>query len=162
LWQEGFQGLGKAPAGCLWVDVCDRGADAFEALHAALALGHHALIRACQDRCILVERDGRQEKGYLMQTARSPPGQCPGAVEGAQCRGSVEVTQKGGRPARTARVQLAACEAVVEPPRHALKSAGYKALRVWLVRVWEEAPPEGEEALEWVLLSTLPAGTEEE
>src|SRR5262249_28028784 len=112
LWQEGFQGLGKAPAGCLWVDVCDRGADAVDALHAALALGHHALIRACQDRCILVERDGRQEKGYLMQTARSLPG---------QCRGSVEVTQKGGRPARTARVQLAACEAVVEPPRHALK-----------------------------------------
>ena len=38
----------------------------------------------------------------------------------------------------------------------------YKDLRVWLMRVWEPDPPSGEEALEWVLISTLPAETCEE
>jgi hypothetical protein len=149
LWQRGYQGVGMAPAGCTWVDVCDRGADDFEALHASLGLGHHALIRACQDRCVLVEQpDGKLRPDKLMSFARSLPG---------QCSDTVEVTQKGGRPGRTAQVQLASAVVWIEPPKQLPRRRHYKDLRVWVVRVWEPAPPEGVEALEWVLLSTLPA-----
>lgn len=154
LWRRGFEGVGRPPEGRTWVDVCDRGADDFEALHASLRLGHHALIRACQDRCVLVEQaDGWLRPGKLMSFARGLPGRCPDTVE---------VAQRGGRPGRTARVQLAGAVVWIEPPKQLPRRRQYRDLRVWVVRVWEPEPPAGAEALEWVLLSTLPADTVEE
>lgn len=153
LWGQGFRGVGPAPEGRLWVDVCDRGADAFEALHASRALGHHALIRACQDRLVLVERDGRREQDRLMAVARG----LPPAIGDV-----VAVAGKGGRPARRAKVYLAAAEVEVRPPRQLPKRGTYRPIRVWVVRVWEPEPTEGAEALEWVLLSTLETATPQE
>jgi hypothetical protein len=154
LWQRGFEGVGPAPDGCTWVDVCDRGADIFEALHASVDLGHHALIRACQDRCVLVEQpDGSLRPDKLMSLARTLPG---------QCSDTVEVSQKGGRPKRTAQVLMASAVVWIEPPQQLPKRRQYQDRRVWVVRVWEPSPPEGVEALEWVLLSTLPADSDEE
>lgn len=155
LWRRGFQGVGHAPEGCRWVDVCDRGADAFEALYASLIeMGHQALIRACQDRCVLVEQaDGNLRPDKLMAFARSLPGRVDDVVE---------VSQRGGRPGRQAKVLLAGAVVWLEPPRQLPGRSQYRALRVWVVRVWEPEPPAGEEALEWVLLSTLPAETAEQ
>jgi hypothetical protein len=154
LWLLGFRGVGRPPEGACWVDVCDRAADAFEALHESVGLGHHALVRACQDRRVLLEApDGGLAEGHLKEVARSLPG---------RLEDQVSVAQKGGRPARTAAVKLDGRAVWVVPPRHLPKRGGYAPIRVWLVRVWEPEPPEGEEALEWVLLSTLPAETDEQ
>ena len=35
-------------------------------------------------------------------------------------------------------------------------------MTVWVIRVWEEQAPEGEEPLEWVLLTSVPTTTLEE
>ena len=35
-------------------------------------------------------------------------------------------------------------------------------LQVWAVRVWEPEPPQGVEAVEWLLLTDLPVSTAEE
>lgn len=153
LWKEGFQGVGPAPDGCCWVDVCDRGGDVFEALHASVALRHHALIRACQDRRVLWESEGVQQSVYLMQLVRQLP---------EQAKGEVTVTAKGGRPGRTAQVKLAACRVWIEPPRHLVDRQNYQPIPVWVERIWEQNPPEGVEPLEWVLLSTLPIQTTEQ
>ena len=153
-WQRGFEGVGRPPEGCLWVDVCDRGADVFEALHASVQMRHQALIRACQDRCVLVEQsNGLLRPDKLMAFARSLPGQVNDVVE---------VSQKGGRPARQTQVQLAGAVVWIEPPKQLPGRNEYQSLRVWVVRVWEADPPEYAEALEWVLISTLPAETCEE
>jgi hypothetical protein len=155
LWPRGFRGVGPAPEGCLWVDVCDRGADAFEALYASFVeMGHQALVRACQDRCVLVEQaDGTLRPDKLMAFARSLPGRLDDVVE---------VPQRGGRPGRRARVRLGGAVVWLEPPRQLPRRGQYRDLRVWVVRVWEPEPPPGEEALEWVLLSTSPAETDEQ
>lgn len=153
LWADGFRGLGPAPPGACRVDVCDRGADLFEALHESARLGHHALIRACQDRKVVVERQGERRPARLMRLARALAGQAEDVVE---------VRQKGGRPARQARVRLAACPAWVEPPTQLPRRRRYREVAVWVMRVWEDSPPAGAEALEWVLLSTLPARNREE
>jgi hypothetical protein len=154
LWQQGFEGVGPAPPGAIWVDVCDRGADIFEALYASVNLGHHALFRVCQDRNVLVELpNGEFRSDKLMSLARSLPG---------QLEDTVQVSQKGGRPTRTARVKLAGCKVHVEAPVGMPQREQYKPIEVWVVRVWEENPPEGVEALEWVLISTLPAQSDEE
>jgi hypothetical protein len=154
LWRCGYEGVGRPPDGCTWVNVCDRGGDEFESLYRCVRLGQHALVRACQDRRVLVERpDGGLRPDNLMSFARGLPGRADDVVE---------VSQKGGRPARRARVKLGGAAVWIEPPKRLPKRKQYPSLRAWVARVWEPEPPEGEEALEWVLISTLPAGTAEE
>lgn len=44
------------------------------------------------------------------------------------------------------------------PPEHQQANQG-RPLVVWVVRVWEPAAPEGVEALEWVVLTSVPTAT---
>lgn len=149
LWQQGIAGVGPAPAGALWVDVADRGADAFEAMHAALAVGHQFLFRACQDRRVRLGRGADGRVTGLLARARRLPGRPAGVVE---------IAGKGGRPGRTAAVRLAAGSVWVRVPKLLKRHRPeLEPIRVWVVRIRESRPPAGEEPLEWVLLSSLPA-----
>jgi len=155
LWTEGFQGVGPAPQGTCWVDIADRGADIFEAMRTALDLGHQFLFRATQDRKIRRGPEPTDKAAYLKRLARSLP---------ASVSSTVEVPGRGGRPARTARVQLAATKVWVQVPAiWKARHPEWGAIPVWVERVWEPEPPAGvEEPLEWILLSSLPVQTEAE
>ncbi len=145
MWAKGILASGKPPEGSVWVDVGDRGADIYEAMEAALSCGHHFLFRACQNRAVLKGEEG-DEGAYLMDHARGLPA-CGGDV--------VEIPGRGGRPARTARVRLAAGAVRVPPPKGTPRRATRPTLGAWVVRVWEDSPPEGAEPLEWVLLCSM-------
>jgi hypothetical protein len=150
LWADGFRGVGTAPEGCCWVDVCDRGSDDYEAMRAARQLQHHLLFRATQNRLVFVTADhDRQE--YLLDHARTLP-----------TRGSdtVEIPGRGGRPARTATVQLAGGAVWVPAPAGTPQRRRQPLLPLWVIRVWEAEPPAGvAEPLEWILLCSLPGIT---
>src|SRR5262249_26019860 len=149
-WERGIRGVGPAPAGACWVDVADRGADNFEAIQAARELGHQFLFRACKDRAIQVGAAAAGRKRYLKAFARSWP---------AQAGGAGFLPSHGGRPARTARVQMAARQVGLLVP-HLERAAhpDWAPVTVWVERVWEPDPPaDGGEPLEWILLSSLPA-----
>jgi len=155
LWERGIRGVGPAPEGALWVDVADRGADSFEAMEAATGLGHQFLFRACKDRKVVAGPDADGPTRLLRAWARSLP---------SRAEGEVTIPGQGGRPERTARVQMAAAEAWFPVPKW-LRAAhpDWGPMRVWVERVWEPRPPAGvAEPLEWVLLSSLPAATAEE
>jgi hypothetical protein len=47
------------------------------------------------------------------------------------------------------------------PPRHDPRERK-EPLPVWVIRVWEEQAPEGEERLEWLLLTSVPTATLEQ
>lgn len=68
----------------------------------------------------------------------------------AQGQRMVEVPAKPGHKVRQASVSLGFRAVTLPPPRNGRK-AGKFPLLVWEVRVWEPDPPEGEEALEWIL-----------
>ena len=153
LWADGFRGVGVAPEGCCWVDVCDRGGDDYETVRAARELRHHVLVRVTQNRLVFVtpEHD-RQE--YLLDHARALPS-----------RGSdtVEIPGRGGRPPRTAVVQLAGGAVWMPAPAGTPKRRQQPVPALWVVRIWEAEPPAGvQEPLEWVLLCSLPASTLDE
>jgi Transposase Tn5 dimerisation domain len=154
LWERGIRGVGPAPAGACWVDVADRGADNFEAIHAARELGHEFLFRACQDRAIIVGAAAEGPKRHLKSFVRSWP---------AQTRGVVFLPSQGGRPARTAQVQMAAQPVgLLVPQLERSVHPDWTPVTVWVERVWEPNPPaDGEEPLEWILLSSLPAADAE-
>ena len=148
LWLEGIRASGRPPEGCCWVDVGDAGCDIYEAMVAARAVGHHFLFRACQERLVLLGPVPRGPEVPLLQHARSLP---------SQGQGVVDIPGRGGRPARTAVVELAAVAVWVPAPTEVRQRWQQPILPAWVIRVWEAFPPAGvEEPLEWVLLCSLP------
>jgi hypothetical protein len=65
------------------------------------------------------------------------------------------------RPARDANVLISWQEVRIQPPTNgaALSKTEVKA---WVVRVWEPKPLDGKEALEWILITTVPVLCEED
>jgi hypothetical protein len=154
LWEQGIRAVGPTPQGACWVDVADRGADSFEAMKAALDLGHEFLFRACKDRKIATGVTAQDGPRLLKAWVRSLP---------SQADGEVTIPGQGGRPERTARVKMAAGQAWFLVPKlvHGIHP-DWEPIRVWVERVWEPKPPaDVEEPLEWLPLSSLPAANAE-
>lgn len=144
-WAAGIRAVGPAPGGVCWVDICDREGDFFEPMATAQLLGHHFLIRLCQNRRVRDVADA-DTTGHLLTVARALP---PVAED------VVAVASKGGRPARQAQVRLASTAVWLPPPVQDKKWKGHAPLALTVLRIWEPEPPPGEEALEWVLGTDL-------
>lgn len=86
---------------------------------------------------------------YSLTQARSWP---------SQASRPFEVPARHGRKGRSTHLQLACGPMTLLPPRQEPR-AGKAPLRVWGIRVWEELAPEGEEPLEWLLLTWVPTTT---
>jgi hypothetical protein len=151
IWLEGITAGGRPPAGCCWVDVGDAGADIYEAMVAARDVGHHFLLRASQDRLVLLDPQPRGPEVPLLTHARSLP---------SQGQAVVDIPSRGGRLARAAVVQLAAAPVWVPAPTEVRQRWQQPLVAAWVIRVWEADPPAGvPEPLEWVLLCSVPTGT---
>jgi hypothetical protein len=151
LWLEGITASGAPPAGCCWIDVGDAACDLYEAMVAARDVGHHFLLRASQDRLVLLGPEPRGPEVGLMRYARSLP---------TQGQEEVDIPSRGGRPARTAVVHIAAAPVWVPAPTEVRHRWQQPILAAWVIRVWEAAPPAGvDEPLEWVLVCSLPTVT---
>jgi hypothetical protein len=151
LWLEGIRAPGVPPQGCCWVDVADAGGDLYEAMVAARQVGHHFLLRASQDRLVLLTPEPRQQEVPLLTYARTLPSQGSAVVD---------IPSRGGRPSRTATVQLAAAPVWVPAPTEIRQRWQQPIVAAWVIRVWEaEAPAEVDEPLEWILLCSLPTTT---
>lgn len=66
---------------------------------------------------------------------------------------SVDVPRRKDQPARQAQLSVRFCEVELRPPRNG--PAGRRPLRMWAILAREEKSPEGIEALEWLLLTTM-------
>lgn len=165
LWLKACQSLGPAPAQGLWVDVCDRGADTFEFLAYELREHRHFVIRCAKNRSLFGEDHVGVDQIYqtLFAYVRDLPPLGQQAVALPAVRGphpgrEAKLTVKGtkkARPARIARVLVAAGPVSLKAP-HAPRGEGSEShLELWALRVWEQEAPEGAEPLEWLLLTDL-------
>jgi hypothetical protein len=169
LWMRGTQGL---PARREVVGVYDRGADTFEFLEHETRSGRTFVIRSTHDRCItlghqpqVVDKDSTAS--YLHQHARSLPagGHCELAVE--QKHKSTQAKRKGKRrqwirTKRIAQLSVASAAVQIQPSTRRRGEFTNQPLCVWIVRIWEPQTPEGEEPLEWLLITNHPVQTPEE
>lgn len=146
VWIRQIQTIGTPDTASMWVHVGDRGADMFPFFQACQATHTHFLVRAAQNRRIQQSED---EIGYSLKEARAFP---------SQASRPFEVPARHGHQKRTTQLQLAFGQLTLLPPRHEPK-ASKEPVSVWVVRVWEEQAPEGEEALEWILLTSVPTTT---
>jgi hypothetical protein len=61
------------------------------------------------------------------------------------------------RRSRKARLSIRTAPVQIGPPVNDLRTAGCQALDLWAIYLVEQNPPAGEEPVEWMLLSSLPA-----
>jgi Transposase DNA-binding/Transposase DDE domain len=149
VWIRQVHTIGTPAAGSVWVHVGDRGADMFPFFQACQATQTHFLVRAAQNR--RVQQD-EEEITYSLTQARAFPSQ---AIR------PFEVPARHGHKGRSTQVQLAFGPMTLLPPRHEPR-AGKDPVTVWVIRVWEEQAPEGEEPLEWILVTSVPTTTLEQ
>src|SRR6266849_1416572 len=149
VWIRQVHAIGTPEPGSVWVHVGDRGADMFRFFQACQATQTQFLVRAAQNRRI---QEGEEEITYSLLRARAFP---------SQASRPFEVPARHGNLGRSTRLQLAFGQMTLLPPRHEPR-ASKGPLTVWVMRVWEETAPEGEEPLEWVLLTSVPTTTLEQ
>ena len=122
------------------VSVGDREADIYElfALATKTPKAPLLLVRAQHDRNLVEEQVKLSE--YLNR--------CPEA--GIQ---EILVPRRGNHPARTARLSIHYGGVTLSPPKQKPEEPSVSA---WVILAEEQEPPEGVEALRWVLLTTAP------
>ena len=149
VWMRQVQSIGTPAPGSMWVHVGDRGADMFPFFQACQATQTHFLVRAAQNRRV---EESEEELTYALDRARSWP---------SQASRPFEVPARHGHKGRSTQLQLAFGQMTLLPPRHEPR-ASKDPVTVWVIRVWEEQTPEGEEPLEWILLTSVPTTTLEQ
>jgi hypothetical protein len=166
LWIKGTEPL---PGSKQLVDICDQGADTFEFLEHELRSGRRFVIRAAYDRSILTGHDDTptSKSSYLRSYATELP---------EMGRWTLSVTSKVDlkspkgkgkkveikRVARHAQLAVAFAPVRIIPPRTKNGNFGSTPLQVTVIRVWEIDPPEGQERLEWFLITNEPVLTFED
>lgn len=129
------------------VVVTDAEGDLYDHFAYPRQAGTELLVRAAQDRRVAGEAGllwAEVEAGEVWDTW------------------SVAVQRREDKPGRTAQVTARVRRVEVAPPRNRTGRAKLPTVALWAVLVREEAPPAGEEPLEWLLLTTVPVETKED
>lgn len=141
IWQESVEAISDPPEGTHFIHVADRGADNLRFMHACIQRKTGFVVRAHHDRRV------DEATGKLWQTLQKEPVQK-----------KIQVTigaQRGNKPRakREATLSVRFKEVQLEAPwNHHEKHDG--PLLVYAVYLVEEAPPEGVEPVDWMLLTS--------
>lgn len=127
------------------IHVMDREGDAYEVMMAVVDAGDSAVIRCAQNRRV----DGPLTRAH--EAVRSQP---------VLTREVLTVRRKAGVPERPAWVDVRSKRVALEPD---LQKYPHAIAMTWnLVEVWEPDPPEGVEAVHWLIWTLEPAATADE
>jgi hypothetical protein len=146
LWRQGCEACPAPSTGPRVIDIADRGADLFEFLEFEQAEGRRYVVRSRHDRGCEVQSPQGPQSVRLHAFARALP---------AWGEYEVDVPTRDKRPARMARVRIAAGQVRLAPPRLPRGQHGDEPLTVWVVYVGEIDPPKGAEPVEWILLTNV-------
>lgn len=149
VWERSVKQIGPVPHNLQWIYVGDSGSDIYTFWQTCEDLGYDFAIRVAQDRVISIPQDDAPEdcdEKYLKTLARALP---------ATAAQFLSIPAHEHQPKRDVFLNMSFQKVRVQPPLHG-DSLRKTDLTAWVVRVWETHPPEGQEALEWILLTTIP------
>jgi hypothetical protein len=157
VWAQAAEAVGPPPDGVRWVHVGDRGSDDFRFMHATRQEHHKDfLIRVAHNRLLAWDEEEvapamRKVKDY----ARSLP---------TQCEYQLDIPARHHQPARTAHMRLAWAPVTIPAPQQGPPELrDQPPITAWVVRTWEvHAPPEVDEPIDWILLTSVPVYTVED
>lgn len=163
-WLEGLREALKVAEACpdtQCVLTCDSESDIYELLAEPRETSHgrplELLIRACQDRATTTA--GKN----ILETVRETDCLHTASVNVSSRKALTKVDdrkRRQDRPARLAAVEIRACSVILRPPYRPDRKLPETPINVILVE--EPNPPEGQEAIQWILLTTLPIDTPEQ
>ncbi len=166
-WLEGLrqaQAVAQESPTTTCVCIADSEADIYEVIAEGRDNGHSMpwLIRASADRSLLEAGEAQEQATHLRETVMAAPVLFtqPISVRGRTPKTGCET--RGRRQARTDRkteVEVRATTVTLKPPRHPDRKLPPVTANV--VQVRELDPPQGDEPVEWILVTTLPIDTEE-
>ena len=154
VWEVSATQVGRPPEGVCWVHVSDSGSDIYEYMATCRQQDKHFLLRAFRNRRLQGPEDSPATEepaaaALLDYAASLQP--APGSAY------TITVPAQKGQPERQAQIVLQWAPITLLPPAQAPDAIkNYGPLKAWLVRAWEPNPPPDVEAVDWVLLSSLP------
>jgi hypothetical protein len=146
VWMQMVEQIGTPACTGLLVHVGDRGADMLPFMRGCRSTHTHFVVRAAQNRRIQAEEPS---VGLLLDRVRTWP---------SQDQRPFDLPASHGRHARQTTLQISFGPAILLPPWNDPRGSTVP-LPVWVVRVWEAEPTASEEALEWILLTSLETAT---
>jgi len=171
VWQRQVEQIGMAPQGCEYVHVGDRGSDIFAFLRACLKQGCGFLVRVQHDRRVDLQVElletplapGAQRYGKQRSARHEPVRHLFEEVRGWEAMGQQRLHLDGNqkRKERDADLCISWGQLRLWPPEGEAGKAEHPMV-VTVLRTWEPKPPEGEDALEWMLLSRGSVETQEQ
>ena len=141
----------QLPAGQPVLFIQDREADIFAFLEAPTRAMSYVLIRSGQSRKVEVDvaGEGEARTGLLHDIAFAAP------VLGQM---TVNIPRAPNRTSSDINFSVQAVRVRIMPPQNG-KNSSRKPVTAWVVRTSEINPPEGERAIEWILVTTFPTET---
>jgi hypothetical protein len=162
-WLEGFrtvQKFAKTSPDTTCVSLCDSEGDIYDLIaKPRITDNFHWIIRGCHDR-IAVDEQNETRKTLLRDLMLELPVLFTKDITARARKQKISIetnSRSQSRKARQATVSVRAGTVVIHAPRyhkHAVRS-----VKVNVVFVREEHPPQGEEPIEWMLLTTLSIAT---
>lgn len=165
-WSEGVTISAEALEGCdSVVHVMDREADSYPLFTRIIALGHSFVIRLRNDRRAKFDDQDEEQWSSLGQISNEIEGeftrQVPLSKRGAKSLPD-QLKTHPPREAREASLVFGAASVEISKPRYLAARDFPESLRLSLVRVWEPNPPDGEVAVDWILLTNEDCDTPEQ
>lgn len=156
-WQRGIEAIGTPPTGVRWVHVGDSESDCWEAIAACQEQGSGFALRACQNRCAMIEHHQAAAESTDASTLFDLLAQEP-----ALGNKKLWVRGRKDRQARWAQLAVSATPITLFAPKNWSESSHRKGtprpepICCWAVRVYEINAPAEEGPIEWVILTDEP------
>jgi len=150
LWPKGTKHL---PSDSKLTDICDRGADTFEFLEHEFKSGRQFVIRLGRVRKVYPGHEVGEKTELLAGFAEGLPELGRFAMDIQFQRGGAK--KRKDRTARESEFTIQAAPVLVCPPHVKKGFHGNDPLPLYVVRVCEVDPPEGEKPVQWTLLTNI-------
>ena len=133
------------PEGVQFITVCDREGDFYELYAEAAELETDFVIRVIHDR--------------LSDTNEKIVSKIRNKKSAGTVKVNIPRDSRSGKPAREAEMEVAYCQVNVIKPTNVTTDNLPEKLSINLVRINELNPPDGCDAIEWILATSLPINT---
>ena len=171
VWQRQVQQIGPAPQGCEVIHVGDRGSDMFFFLRECQQQGCGFLVRVQHNRRIDLRVDqaeaaisgGARRHGTQRSASQEPILHLFEEVRGWPSMGQRPLDLDGNQKRQGCQAKLCISWGTVRLwPPDGEAGKGERPMVVTVVRTWEPEPPEGVQALEWLLMTSVSTQEEEQ
>lgn len=144
------------------IHVMDREADDYKMFHGLIRDGHRFVARCQFDRNLETELGVEKLKDVLARISATAEREVPLSRRKPK-KDPVAEKIHPARPARIAKLSIAATSVEFKRPVNLKGGDAYSpTIAINVVRVWEPAPPEGQQGVEWILLTNEPITTSEQ